>query len=185
MKYASQDLRDEHDGILVGLDILDSMVSRVKSGHKVEIDDLADMIRFFRTFADQCHHGKEEGLFFPALEQSGVANAKGPIGQMLLEHTQGRSHIAKMAESLKGQTADLDRFVEAAESYSILLRAHIQKENKILFPLADQSLAKDLQKSLLEGFEDHERNVMGENVHEQLHELLHKFQHKYLPDFHR
>lgn len=168
MKYASQDLRDEHDGIVIGLDILDRMVTRVTSGHKVDIADLAEMIRFFRTFADQCNHGKEEGLFFPALEQSGVANADGPIGQMLLEHTEGRSFITEMAESLKGETADLERFAAAAESYSVLLRAHILKENKVLFPLADRILAKDLQESLLEGFENHEKTVMGENVHEQL-----------------
>jgi hemerythrin-like domain-containing protein len=28
-------------------------------------------IDFLKEFADKCHHGKEEGILFPALEQAG------------------------------------------------------------------------------------------------------------------
>lgn len=182
MKYASQDLRDEHEGILAGLEVLEEMAARIKAGQKTDPADLAEMIRFFRTFADKCHHGKEEGLFFPALERAGILNQNGPIGQMLSEHVQGRNHLSKMADAIKDGTVDGAKFAAAAESYAKLLRAHIQKENTVLFPLGDRLLPRDVQTSLLEGFENHEETVMGVDVHEQLHELLHDFQHKYLPE---
>jgi hemerythrin-like domain-containing protein len=36
------------------------------------------MLAFFRTFTDTCHHGKEEGYLFPALEAIGVSRKNGP-----------------------------------------------------------------------------------------------------------
>lgn len=86
MVYASSDLKNEHEGILFGLQILKKMVFKLENTD-VELSDFQDMIGFFSLFADKCHHGKEEGLFFPALEKAGVPNLNGPIGQMLLEHT--------------------------------------------------------------------------------------------------
>lgn len=53
------------------------------------------------------------------------------------------------------------RFIENAESYIKLLRAHITKENTILFPMGDKLLSKEIQDELLESFEGYEEKVMG------------------------
>ena len=57
-------------------------------------------IGFLKEFADKCHHGKEEGLLFPAMVAAGIPDKGGPIGVMLAEHTQGRQFIRDMEESL-------------------------------------------------------------------------------------
>ena len=64
MKFASQDLRDEHEAILYGLDILEELADRLEDRQPVEIEDLEALVDFLRLFADRCHHGKEEGLYF-------------------------------------------------------------------------------------------------------------------------
>ena len=103
MNYASEDLRNEHEGILFGLDILEKMTSLL-SDNKYEIDDYRNIIEFLRLFADKCHHGKEEGLLFPEMEKYGIPQDNGPIKQMLAEHMEGRTYIAQMSESMSKNT---------------------------------------------------------------------------------
>jgi hemerythrin-like domain-containing protein len=179
MKYASQDLRDEHEGILFGLQILEVMVRQLRENQSVAQDDLKEMVHFFQLFADKCHHGKEEGLYFPSLEKAGVRNVGGPIGQMLLEHAEGRRFVARMNEVFDPEFSPM-AFAEAADGYIKLLRAHIDKENNILFQMGDQKLAGAEQERLLAAFESFEAEVMGPGVHEGLHKMLDRFEAKYL-----
>ncbi|AGA69003.1 hypothetical protein Desdi_1510 [Desulfitobacterium dichloroeliminans LMG P-21439] len=180
MMYASEDLRDEHKGILFGLEILEQMVNTFKLSGTVDTKDIDEMVHFLRLFADKCHHGKEEGLMFPAMEKVGIPNERGPIGQMLVEHNQGRQYIAEMGKSTENSSSLGNLFTEAATGYINLMRAHIEKENSVLFPMGDQKIPMDVQTQLLVQFEEFEEEVMGEGTHEKLHETLHKFEEKYL-----
>jgi hemerythrin-like domain-containing protein len=180
MKYASEDLINEHEGILFGMAILEEIIKTLKKSGKADIKDIEDMVDFIRLFADKCHHGKEERLMFPAMEEAGVPNNRGPIGQMLLEHSQGREYIAEMADSISSRELQAGRFADAATNYINLIRHHIQKENTILFPLGDKKLPMDKQQLLLEQFEMFEEEVMGKGTHERLHETLHRLEEKYL-----
>lgn len=183
MKYASEDLRNEHEGILHGLTILERMAKRLENGKAVDRKDLADMIEFLRLFADKCHHGKEEGLLFPEMEKNGIPNEGGPIAQMLADHAEGRKLITAMASAISGEwgEAQVDgaRFAMNAHAYCALLRTHINKENNILFPLGDRRIPTEAQAELLESFEHHEKTTMGAGTHEKLHEILDALAEKY------
>lgn len=179
MVYASSDLRHEHDGILHGLKILESMVVLLKNDEKMDANDFLSMVDFLKLFADKCHHGKEENLLFPALEKAGVQNQNGPIGQMLIEHTQGRIFIVQMSDALENRAVDKAGFAAAATDYINLLRAHINKENNVLFAMADQKITANEQQRLLTAFEKFEETVMGKGTHEKLHETLHRLDEKY------
>lgn len=180
MKYASEDLINEHQGILFGLKILEKMVLLLKENNRIEIDDIREIINFIKLFADKCHHGKEEGILFPAMEEFGIPKTNGPIGQMLLEHTEGRKYVAQMNDEIQKKEFDKNKFAQAATNYISLLRNHINKENNVLFPLGDKKIPLDRQTKILELFEAFEENVMGAGTHEKLHELLHNFEAKYL-----
>lgn len=179
MTYASEDLVNEHEGILFGLQVLEKMSGLLSAGKNVPVDDLKEMVNFFKLFADKCHHGKEEGLLFPEMEKAGIPNENGPIGQMLLEHEEGRKYIAQMSDTFK-QDFRPAVFVTPALYYISLLRNHIEKENNVLFPMGDERIPPDVQKRLLTAFEEHEEKVMGAGTHERLHELLDAFEQKYL-----
>ena len=179
MKFASEDLRNEHDGILFGLQVLDKMADLINGHQPVDDNDLIEMVYFLQLFADKCHHGKEEGLYFPSLEKAGIQNDGGPIGQLLIEHTEGRKHIATMQEAT-GQSAQADLFAKSAKSYVRLMRSHIEKENTVLFKLGDKVLPATEQMRLLEAFEVFEEQVMGAGTHEKLHSMLDRFEKKYL-----
>lgn len=180
MKYASDELKKEHEGVLVGLKILEKMAGMLKAGKRVDPGDLTAIVDFLKLFADKCHHGKEEDLLFVELEKYGIPNKGGPIGQMLSEHAEGRTYIAGMSRALENGAVDASAFSRNAESYIGLLRNHIQKENNVLFPLADKAIPRDVQARLLEDFEKHEETVMGAGTHERLHAMLDSFGEKYL-----
>lgn len=180
MNFASEDLRHEHESVLFGLDVLEKMADRVKESNPPDIKDIHDMVNFLQLFADKCHHGKEEKLFFPAMEEAGIPNEGGPIGQMLLEHIQGRRFIAEMGISIADGKLDADMFLDAASGYIKLMRPHINKENMILFPMGDQAMPAEKQAQLLQQFEAFEAEVMGQGVHEKLHAVLDRFEEKYL-----
>jgi hemerythrin-like domain-containing protein len=180
MRFASEDLRNEHEGILFGLKILERMTELMRDGEEVDRADLTQMIDFLRLFADKCHHGKEESILFPAMEDVGIPRDYGPIGQMLLEHEEGRRYIAEMDRSISGEAVDTQAFAANATEYVELLRAHIDKENDVLFPMGDRMIPEEKQEELLRQFEDHERNVMGPGIHEKLHGALDALENKYL-----
>ena len=131
---------------------------------------------FFSHFADQCHHFKEEQVLFPAMEERGILRDGGPIGMMLMEHEEGRSYVrsTRAAISLvetKNQVAK-EILVDKAKAYVRLLREHIQKEDAILFKIADDVIPADEQKALLRSFEEHEAKEIGEGVHEKYLKLV-------------
>ncbi|NLC93837.1 MAG: hypothetical protein GX677_10380 [Treponema sp.] len=63
-----------------------------------------------------------------------------------------------------------------------MMRAHIEKENKVLFPMGDKLLPMNEQEHLLTQFEEFEEEVMGKGTHEKLHETLHRLEKKYLKE---
>jgi hemerythrin-like domain-containing protein len=79
-----------------------------------------------------------------------------------------------------GNASAAGTFVEKARGYIQLLRNHIDKEDHVLFMMADQRLNPAAQKELLEGFDRVEREETGEGVHEKYHALLHRMRDTYL-----
>ncbi len=180
----TEELKQEHQGILLMLRILDKVAAKIESGEKTEFDHLERIVDFFRVFADKCHHGKEEDLLFPAMEKCGIPKERGPIGVMLMEHQEGRGYIRGMADALaghkKGDSSALMGFAKEARNYINLLTQHITKEDQVLFPMGERVLPKDVQAKLAEGFEKIEVERMGEGTHEELHKLLEKLERTYL-----
>ncbi len=178
MGKATQNLRNEHDAILHVFQILDGMLEEKGQKPEPQLKFAGELVNFLKIFADKCHHGKEENYLFAALETVGVPNANGPIGEMLREHQLGRQHIAEMEAALDGQ--DLAAFKQAARAYQQLLRDHIQKENQVLFVLADRLLDVQKQDELFEKFEEWEEQVIGHGVHEALHAQIETWGKEYL-----
>jgi hemerythrin-like domain-containing protein len=177
MGKATQDLRKEHDAILHVFTILDKMLS-TDTKEDVEIFKFGDELIFFlKTFADKCHHGKEEDYLFKELITKGVPNEGGPIGVMLQEHKQGREYILLMNKSLESK--DLINFRTNAAKYRDHMRNHIEKENNFLFVMADKLLDDARQNELFEKFENHEETVIGHGVHEELHSMIHKWEDEF------
>jgi hemerythrin-like domain-containing protein len=168
---ATDILTSEHRIIERVLNCLDAIVQQAKSTGRLDRQSATDAIEFFRNFADRCHHGKEEDHLFPALEAKGFPRDGGPTGVMLHEHDQGRTYVRGMVENLEaastGDFGALERFSDHANGYITLLRQHIDKEDNILFQLADRALNENEQQRLLADFQKVEAEEMGIGTHEK------------------
>lgn len=176
MSTATAILRHEHEAILRMLDATEEVARQFESGKSPAPRTLRDLLEFFRLFADQCHHGKEEELLFPLLEKKGMPRAGGPVGVMLAEHDEGRSLIKQMAEATDAYVAGKAEagavWARAARGYAALLRQHIDKENNILFVMAERMLTGAEQSDLADAFEKIEAEKMGPGTHERLHAMI-------------
>jgi hemerythrin-like domain-containing protein len=177
----TEDLMNEHRVIERMLRVVDRACDRIEKGQEVEQELFVSAADFFKNFADKCHHSKEEKLLFEKMQERGVSGEVGPIAVMLREHQDGRVHVKRIAElsATKMSKKTKDGLVKASRSYMDLLSKHIQKEDNILYPMANQILTKDDQEELLKGFEEVEEKVMGPGVHERYHHMIEGWEKEY------
>ena len=106
----------------------------------VHSGDWVTAISTFKHFNDQlqAHIEAEEGLLFPAFEEA-TGYAEGPTRVMRMEHEQIRSLLAQLEFACAER--DEDAYSGAAETLAPLLAQHNMKEENILYPMCDQTLA--------------------------------------------
>src|SRR5665647_273873 len=94
---ATQQLKDEHEGVRLMLRILGEVSRQFDFEGHVPNEHFEGIFEFLKVFVDKCHHGKEEELLFPALTKVGIPQ-DGPIAVMLFEHEMGRKYIRVMTD---------------------------------------------------------------------------------------
>ncbi len=140
-------LMKEHQLILEVLGSLESFVMQAREAEAADAEAARRYVRFVRGYADRFHHGKEEDMLFVRMGEHGFPTEAGPIAVMLQEHDMGRAHVGGMAAAAEGRTAitgpELADFARHAFDFINLLRNHIAKEDRILYPMAARMLPPD------------------------------------------
>lgn len=159
MDTATQNLENDHVFIVKLTDIILSMVEK----QSTNTDHFDLIINLIRNFADGTHHAKEEGFLFPLMGEKGFSPEFGPVAVMLHEHEQGRNYVKAAVEAIQkfktGNQAALQSVYENLSGYAYLLQNHIDKENNILFKMADEAFSSAEQQNMLLQFTDVENNV--------------------------
>jgi hemerythrin-like domain-containing protein len=168
---ATEILMQEHEVILRVIAALEMQAGCLRAGQPVRPGFFLDAADFIKGFADGCHHRKEEGVLFEAMIAAGLPRQAGPVAVMLAEHEQGRGYTRGMRDAANrlaaGDGAARGEVVSNALGYAALLRQHIQKENGILFPMADQMIPAARQGQVTDAFEHIEHEETGAGVHEK------------------
>ena len=152
METATKNLENDHEYILRLINVMEKMVLEISTNLKhIEL-----AVGLIKNYADGFHHGKEEHLFFPFLVKKGFSYEHGPVSVMIHEHEEGRNFVkgmeAEIANIKNGDESSFTILYENMQGYIDLLRAHIGKENKVLFPLADRVLTPEDQEEILKEF---------------------------------
>ncbi len=178
----TESLKHEHRIILAVLDAAEREADSIRGTGRIHGDEVRKMLDFVRSFADRCHHAKEEKLLFPKMEERGMSTETGPLAVMLHEHELGRGYVHDIAEAFSpaeaGDPAAARKVADALAAYAGLLRSHIFKEDNVLYPMADNLLTPRDQEELNAQFDRVETEEMGEGVHEKYHALAHELAHK-------
>lgn len=131
-----EELKSDHQEILKSFDELEKIVSEAP----INQEKIGEFLEFTKNFSEP-HHKKEEEVLFPALEKKGVPNEGGPIGMMLFEHETKRSYIKKIDDGFKEKNDE--KIILNAKAIISLMREHIDKENNILYPMAEETLTSE------------------------------------------
>ncbi len=150
-------LREDHEVILQALEGAEKLCQGLQDGEQLHPEKWRIFIQFVRQFADGLHHTKEEEFLFPALQAAGLTLEAGPIGCMLHEHEMGRRFIRELEKGLQSWDQDpvdaREEILSNARGYIELLRGHIQKENQVLFVMAERLLSLSDKQKLKEAFQ--------------------------------
>jgi hemerythrin-like domain-containing protein len=168
---ATNILREEHRVIERVLAALETATDHLLADRSISPTFFLQSAEFIKGFADGRHHKKEEGVLFPAMEAAGIPADGGPIGVMLAEHDEGRRLVASMLaladKMISGDATAKEQLVQATRGYTSLLRAHILKEEGILFPMAEQAIQGVARAEVAEAFDRIEHEETGEGVQEK------------------
>ncbi|MBI2435083.1 MAG: hemerythrin domain-containing protein [Candidatus Hydrogenedentes bacterium] len=170
-----QTLRDEHAVIEEVLGLATQEAKHLRKTKQLERGRVAMMAAFFKGFADQCHHAKEEHYLFPALEAAGDEATHKLIMQLMVQHEEGRAHIRAIIAAVKAWGVNEEIAAKDAalhlDGYVKLLRNHIKKENKELLPRVAR-LPDEAQQALAAAFDKVEREEMGGGTHAQFEQMV-------------
>jgi len=176
-------LKDDHKAIKRLMKLLGVVCVNLEDNRVVEAADLQWLVDFIVLFADKYHHKKEEDILFEWMEQYGVPKQGGPVGVMLQEHEKGRRYVQALNEAVKnykiGDETSRQQYILNARNYINLLTPHIDKEDYILYEIAEAHIPEEKKAELQALFDQAELKVLGANGKEdilgQLSQLEKKF----------
>lgn len=90
------------------------------------------------------HLRMEEEVLFPAFEQATGMTGGGPTFVMRSEHDQMRGLLEQM--NAAANSGDHDELVDLGDTLLMLIQQHNQKEEHMLYPMAERALAADWAK---------------------------------------
>jgi hemerythrin-like domain-containing protein len=162
-------LMDEHEVVRKTLHNLNLAINSIKSSDFKVTDEIQKRLRlidqFFKVDAF-IHFAKEEDALFPILENY-IPKDGGPIGVMLMEHKdldynfkQFHEVVDKIVKIDKSNFNELEYFGDGIVQ---TLWNHADKEDNILFPMANQVLSSEERIKIAKKMEEIENKFKSQN----------------------
>ena len=131
------------------------------------------VVDFFKTYADKCHHGKEEDILFKQLETKNLKQEhQKTINELINEHAYARKVVAKLKEAnqvyANGDENALDELKLLLEEIVTIYPKHIEKEDKHFFYPSMDYFSKNEKDVMLDDFFNFDRKM----IHEKYEEIV-------------
>ena len=149
----------EHRLIERMISVIEKELNRLENEKLLEPTLIDTFIDFIRTYADRCHHGKEEDILFRELKQKSLSSEHEKIlYELIEEHKFGRKITKQMADAtmnyVKGNGKSFETIVGCMKTLVDFYPQHIEKEDKHFFIPVMQYFSSEEKDSMLEeGFE--------------------------------
>jgi hemerythrin-like domain-containing protein len=164
------------------------LIERMISLLKKELGDIQDSkkadpvfidtaIDFIRIYADKCHHGKEEDIFFKVLlEKKLKSNDNEYILELIEEHKQGRAAVGRLDKAKEGyikkETEALNEIADCLKWLIEFYPRHIEKEDGHFFNLYKTYLNEEEQDKMLVDFSQFSK----ESIHDKYSAVVEKLE---------
>ena len=138
-------IREEHSSISRMLDMLERQIGLFEQGEHFEYELVKEVLDYFVTFADLCHHPKEN-LIIAKLRQRAPELARG-IGDLDGAHEKISKELHDFAHVVMNVLLDVemprDRFVRVALDFIAQERKHMAEEEAHFLPAAEVTLTDE------------------------------------------
>lgn len=176
-------LMREHRTIEKMVNALRLELSKERAEKNVNFPFLDMAIDFFKTYADRCHHGKEEDILFRELSKKTLSDEHSKMMNVLIqEHIYGRKTVSSLLEAreafARGETNTLVKITEALEKLVIFYPKHIEKEDKSFFYPSMKYLDEQERQTMLQEFHKFDESLIHERYAEIAEKSLHLMQSK-------
>lgn len=162
-------LFDEHELIVSAIDIAKEAKKLIDKDNTVYEKTVKDLITFFRSYADQYHHQKEEEILFPEMSKRNELVGEGVIKEMLENHEDFRCMITEMEKTINNK--DYKTTNTHLQKYTEALLDHIAVENDEVFQMAESIFDEAELNKLYFRFADADREL-GDKRKEELVEMI-------------
>jgi len=172
----------EHRLIERMIKIMDSEAKRIEKGGVLNLVLIDQAVDFIRTYADRCHHGKEEGILFRELEKKNTSKDHRKImDELVEEHKLGRELTGSLAKARENATVEnhsqVSDVVEIMKKLVNLYPKHIEKEDKHFFmPVMGYFTESEKEGMLAEGYEFDQKLI-----HEKYQAVVENFENQAEP----
>jgi len=162
---------------MVGL--LKGEVRTIGAQDEVHLDLIDSAVDFFRTYADRCHHGKEEDILFRDLAKKELSpEHKRIMDELIQEHVFGRETVGKLFSAKErygtGDRDALDSIVDLLKTLVEFYPAHIEKEDRHFFMPSMQYFSKDERDAMLHECWEFDKKL----IHEKYRQLVERFEER-------
>ena len=113
-------------------------ISRIKETKETNTNFIDVTVDFIRTYADHCHHGKEEGILFRELAKKTLSTEHATtMRELIEEHVYARKTTRNLADAkerfVKGSPEALKDVAKFLYDLAEFYPKHIEKEDKKFF----------------------------------------------------
>jgi hemerythrin-like domain-containing protein/rubredoxin len=154
--------------------LIERMVAVIKNelagiSEQTELDpafvDVA--VDFFRTYADRCHHGKEEEILFKELAAKPLSREdEKTMDELIEEHSYARKTVSVLKEAqaryVQSDKNALNEIETIMKELTEFYPKHIEKEDKHFFYPCMNYFAKTELDAMLQSFWEFDRKMIHE-----------------------
>jgi hemerythrin-like domain-containing protein len=128
---------------------------------------IEEVVDFFTTYADRCHHGKEEDILFREIRKRKVdPELTRQVEELMQDHITARNYIRQLKDAngrfAAGETSALAEISQAMANLVDIYPRHIEKEDKQFFLNAMEVFTKQERDLMLTEFNDFDRQLIHE-----------------------
>ena len=160
-------LMKEHRLIERMIALMEKELARLKEGEELDYDFIDTAVDLIRTYADRCHHGKEEDILFRELAKKPLSEQHSrTVRELLEEHAYGRrttgTLVAAKERHVQGDSQALASVLNALQDLVGLYPAHIEKEDKRFFIPCMEYFSRQEQDEMLKEFWEFDKRLIHE-----------------------
>lgn len=164
---ASHPLSDEHRLIERMIAVFARKLRQIEQTESVDPYFVDTAFDFICMYADRAHHGKEEEIFFKALESKDMSvDHRRMMNELVHEHSLGRKLTAALVEANKRyRGGDKTALVIIRNSLAALVTyypRHIEKEDRLFFPEVRRYFTESEHQALMSAYLDFDSRLIHE-----------------------